>query len=270
MLQAISRKKRPVETPSFNLKHNRKMKFSNKTVLVTGAGSGIGQAVAEFMGKQGANVVINYYADEQKSDVGSTLEKIEAAGGKGVSYQADVSQLKELRAMFEFTVETFGGLDILVNNAVLPVLKPIAEVTEAEFDAMFNVNVKAIFFAQQYCASLMNEGGRIINLSSHTTFLFFPNYGLYDGTKGAVEQISRVFSKEIGHRNITVNVVSPGATETKEFATRPQELKDRVAAMSAMKRIAKIDEVVQVIAFLASDEASWVTGQNIKVNGGAI
>ena len=96
------------------------------------------------------------------------------------------------------------------------------------------------------------------------------NYGLYDGTKGAVEQITRVFSKEIGHKNITVNVVSPGATETEEFAKRRQELKDRVASMSSMQRIAKVQEVVNLIAFLASDEASWITGQNIKVNGGAI
>jgi 3-oxoacyl-[acyl-carrier protein] reductase len=214
--------------------------------------------------------VINYYADNQKQQVDSSIAKITQSGGKAIAHKADVSQISELKTMFETAKATFGGIDILVNNAVLPVLKPIMEVTEQEFDAMFNVNVKSIFFAQQLCATLMNDGGRIINLSSHTTFLFFPNYGLYDGTKGAVEQISRVFSKEIGHRNITVNVVSPGATETAEFAKRPQALKDRVAAMSAMNRIAQLQEVVNVIGFLASEEASWVTGQNIKVNGGAI
>lgn len=246
------------------------MNFQNKTAIVTGAGSGIGQATAEHLGKQGANVLINYFSDDQKKSAEKSIQIIEEHGGKAIAHQADVSKVDQLKAMFQLAQNTFGGIDILVNNAVLPVLKPIAEVTEAEFDAMFNVNVKSIFFAQQLCASLMNNGGRIINLSSHTTFLFFPNYGLYDGTKGAVEQITRVFSKEIGHKNITVNVVSPGATETAEFATRPQELKDRVAAMSAMQRIAKVQEVVHVIAFLASEEASWITGQNIKVNGGAI
>jgi len=246
------------------------MDFKNKTAIITGAGSGIGQAVAEYLGKHGANVVINYYADHQKAQTALSIATIESNGGKAIAFKADVSKLDALKALFEAAKAAFGGIDILINNAVLPVLKPIAEVTEQEFDAMFNVNVKSIFFAQQLCATQMNEGGRIVNLSSHTTFLFFPNYGLYDGTKGAVEQISRVFSKEIGHRNITVNVVSPGATETAEFATRPQALKDRVAAMSAMQRIAKVQEVVNVIAFLASDQASWVTGQNIKVNGGAI
>lgn len=247
-----------------------KSSFKNKTVIVTGAATGIGRATAEYFGVSGSNVVLNYFTDDQEEPTKTAIKTIEENGGKAVAIQADVSKVDQLEAMFKEAVSIFGSIDILINNAVMPVLKPIAEVTESEFDAMFNVNVKSVFFAQQLCSKMMNEGGRIINLSSHTTFLFFPNYGLYDGTKGAVEQISRVFSKEIGHKNITVNTVSPGATETAEFATRPKELKDRVAAMSSMQRIARVEEVVNVIAFLASEEASWVTGQNIKVNGGAI
>jgi 3-oxoacyl-[acyl-carrier protein] reductase len=246
------------------------MSFKNKTAIITGAATGIGKAAAEYFGTRCANVVINYFSDSQYTNAMESKLLIENNGGRAVLFKADVSKVSELKAMFLQAKDSFGGIDILVNNAVLPVLKPISDVTEKEFDDMFNVNVKAVFFAHQFCATMMNEGGRIINLSSHTTSLFFPNYGLYDGTKGAVEQISRVFSKEIGHKNITVNVVSPGATDTPEFATRPQELKERVAGMSAMKRIGNIDEIVNVIAFLASAESSWVTGQNIKVNGGAI
>ncbi len=246
------------------------LSFQNKTVIVTGGATGIGQAASEHFGNLGANVVINYFSEGQKGFAEKSIETIKENGGNAIAFQADVSKIDQLQAMFDKAKNTFGRIDKLVNSAVMPILKPIAEVTEVEFDLMFNVNVKSIFFSQQLCAKMMNEGGRIINLSSHTTALFFPNYGLYDGTKGAVEQITRVFSKEIGHRKITVNVVSPGATETEEFARRPQELKDRVAAMSAMQRIAKVEEVVNVIAFLASQEASWITGQNIKVNGGAI
>ena len=176
--------------------------FQNKTAIITGGATGIGQAIAEHLGKNGANVVINYFTDKQKTNTEKSIDFIVENGGKAIAFQADVSKIDQLKAMFHETIRTFGSIDILVNNAVMPVLKPIAEVNEAEFDAMFNVNVKSIFFALQLCATMMNEGGRIINLSSHTTFLFFPNYGLYDGTKGAVEQITRVFSKEIGHKNI--------------------------------------------------------------------
>ncbi len=246
------------------------MKFQDKTVIVTGAGSGIGKAAAEYFGSNGANVVLNYFSDKQTNNIRASKTLISEAGGKIVVVKADVGSLQDLQKLFDAAIANFGGIDILVNNAVMPVLKPIAEVTEDEFDAMFNVNVKGVFFACQLAAKHMNEGGRIINLSSHTTALFFPNYGLYDGTKGAVEQISRVFSKEIGHKKITVNVVSPGATDTPEFSTRPQELKDRVSKMSSMNRIGTVKEVIHTIGFLASNDASWITGQNIKVNGGAI
>ncbi len=246
------------------------MTLVNKTAIITGSSTGIGKVTAERFGKEGANVVINYIRYETYQNVVESIKIIEATGGKAIAFKADVSKLNELTAMFNKAKEVFGGIDILVNNAVIAILKPIIDVTEEDFQLMFDINVKGVFFSTQLAGKMMKNNGRIINLSSHTTALFFPNYGLYDANKGAVEQISRVFSKEIGHKGITVNVVSPGATDTQEFATRPTELKDRVKAMSSMNRIATQEEVVNVISFLASDEASWVTGQNIKVNGGAI
>jgi len=246
------------------------MKLKKKTAIITGAATGIGRATAERFGREGANVVINYFDESNQANVMETIRTIESAGGKAKSFRADVSNVQQLTAMFNYAKETFQGIDILVNNAVIAILKPIVEVTEEDFQRMFDVNVKGVLFASQLAGKMMNNNGRIINLSSHTTALFFPNYGLYDANKGAVEQISRVFSKEIGYRGITVNVVSPAATDTAEFATRPQHLKERVKAMSSMNRIATQEEVVNVITFLASGEASWVTGQNIKVNGGAV
>jgi 3-oxoacyl-[acyl-carrier protein] reductase len=246
------------------------MKLIHKTAIITGAATGIGKATAERFGEEGASVVINYLDDNHYTSVQESIARIESAGGKAIAVKADVSRVDQLTNLFQQAKETFGGIDVVVNNAVIAILKPIVEVTEEDYQRMFDVNVKSVFFSLQLAGKLMNDNGRVINLSSHTTALFFPNYGLYDANKGAVEQISRVFSKEIGHKGITVNVVSPGATDTAEFATRPQELKDRVKTMSGMNRIARQEEVVNVIAFLASDEASWVTGQNIKVNGGAI
>ena len=131
-----------------------KSSFNNKTVIVTGGATGIGKATCEYFGQQGANVVINYFSTDQKSNTQESIQSIETHGGKAIAVQADVSKLDQLRTLFETARQTFGGIDILVNNAVLPVLKPIAEVTEAEFDAMFNVNVKSIFFAQQFCATI--------------------------------------------------------------------------------------------------------------------
>lgn len=184
--------------------------------------------------------------------------------------QADVGNLNQLTRLFDVARDRFGGLDILVNNAVYPVLKPMLEVTEAEFDASFATNAKGPFFALQLAGTHMRDGGRIVNLSSHTTALFFQRYGLYDWAKGALEQFSRVFSKEIGHRGITMNVVSPGPTDTQEFRTRPAEFVEGLKKMTAMGRIGQIEEIVNVVAFLAGPEASWVTGQNIRVNGGVV
>jgi len=244
--------------------------LNNKVAIVTGAATGLGAAIATRLGSQGAAVIVNYYQDTQAENAAQVVTAIEQYGGQAVAVQADVGNLNQLTGLFDVARDRFGGLDILVNNAVYPVLKPMLEVTEAEFDASFATNAKGPFFALQLAGSRMRDGGRIVNLSSHTTALFFQRYGLYDGAKGALEQFSRVFSKEIGHRAITVNVVSPGPTDTPEFRTRPAEFIDGLKKMTAMGRIGQIEEIVNVVAFLAGPEASWVTGQNIRVNGGVV
>jgi 3-oxoacyl-[acyl-carrier protein] reductase len=244
-------------------------KLDGKVAIVTGAATGLGATIAVRLAAEGASVVVNHLP-EQEEQAAAVVERAGAAGGKAVAVGADIADTRQLAALFDGADERFGGLDILVNNAVLPVLKPMAEVTEEEFDRSFRVNARAPFFAMRLAAERMRDGGRIVNISSHTTGLFFPKYGLYDGAKGALEQFSRVFSKEIGHRGITVNVVSPGPTDTPEFRTRPAEFIASLEKMTAMGRIGQPEEIVNVIAFLASPEASWVTGQNIRVNGGVV
>ena len=171
--------------------------------------------------------------------------------------------------LFDETIARFGKLDILVNNAGIMFAKPVTAVTEAEFDRIFDVNVKGTFFACQQAATRLADGGRIINLSSSTTVRIMPNYAAYVATKGAVEQLTRSLAGELGPRRITVNVISPGPTETELFldGKTPEQLQ-RFAQQAALGRLGQPAEIADVVAFLASDAAAWVTGQNLRVNGG--
>jgi len=183
--------------------------------------------------------------------------------------QADISKVAEIQKLFDQTIESFGKVDILVNNAGAIVYKPITEVTEAEFDKIFAVNVKGTYFACQQAAHRMANGGRIINFSSSTTAMMLPTYSAYVGTKGAVEQITRIVAKELGSRGITVNAISPGPTDTELFRQgKTEEQINRLAQASALGGLGEVQDIADVVAFIASDAARWITGQNIRVNGG--
>lgn len=171
--------------------------------------------------------------------------------------------------MFDATIERYGRVDILVNNAGIILYKPIEQTTDEEFDRLFAVNVKGTFNMMREAAQRLQEGGRIINFSSTTTRLLLPTYASYCATKAAVEQMTRIFAKEVGHRGITVNVVSPGPTNTELFNVGKSEADiQRMAAMAALGRIGEPDDIANVVVFLATDEAGWISAQNIGVNGG--
>ncbi|MEG3895959.1 MULTISPECIES: SDR family oxidoreductase [unclassified Microcoleus] len=241
--------------------------LTGKVAIVTGASRGIGRAIALRLSQEGASVVINYArCAEQAKDVVSTIE---AAGGKALAVQADVSKTAEIRDLFDRTQETYSQIDILVNNAGVNLSKTVAEVTEVEFDNLFAINVKGTFFACQEAAKRMAEGGRIVNFSSSTTAMLLPTYGAYVATKGAVEQLTRSLAKELGDRQITVNVISPGPTDTELFNVgKTAEQIQRFTQMTALGRLGKVEDIADVTAFLCSEQARWITGQNIRVNGG--
>jgi len=241
--------------------------LKGKVALITGASRGIGRAIAERLSRDGAAVVVNYARNADAA--GNVVAEIEAAGGQAFAVQADVGRVSEVVRLFDETIAHFGKLDILVNNAGIMCNKPISAVTEEEFDRVFAVNVKGTFFACQQAATRLAEGGRILNFSSTTTVMMLPTYGAYVASKGAVEQLSRSLAKELGPRGITVNVVSPGPTDTELFnAGKTEEQRQRLAQASAFGRVGQPPEIAEVVAFLASDAANWVTGQNIRVNGG--
>jgi 3-oxoacyl-[acyl-carrier protein] reductase len=241
--------------------------LNNKVAIVTGSSRGIGAQIAITLAGAGASVVVNYSSNQKPAD--KVVSEIKANGGSAVAIKADISSPEEVKRMFDLVINQFGKINILINNAGLILYKTIQDTTDDDFEKIFSVNVKGTFNTLREAASRLENDGRIINLSSSTTRLMLPTYGAYCATKGAVEQLTRVFSKEVGARNITVNSISPGPINTELFtAGKSEEVINRLASMSAFDRIGEPVDVARVVSFLVSEEASWVTGQNIGANGG--
>jgi 3-oxoacyl-[acyl-carrier protein] reductase len=243
--------------------------LKNKTAIVTGASRGIGREIALKLGKLGAAVVVNHVNNAQLAkEVSSEIINM---GGQAVPVQADMRSLSEIEALFDSAIQKFGALDILINNAGIALFKKIEEVTEEEFDNIFTTNVKGLFFACQQAAKKMADGGKIINISSSVTKVMMPTYGPYGATKGAVEQITKVLAKELGHRKIAVNSISPGPVDTELFRQgKSEEQITFLANMAAFGRIGTPNDIANAVALLVSEEAAWITGQNLCVNGGFI
>ncbi len=241
--------------------------LQDKIAMVTGASRGIGAEIAVALARAGASVVVNYAGNEAAAD--AVVSKINGLGSEAIPARADVSNSAEVKGLFDAAIARFGQVDILVNNAGIALYKTIKDTSDEEFDRVFAINVKGTFYCLREAATRLSNGGRIINISSSVTRVMLPTYGPYSATKGAVEQLTRVFAKEVGSKGITVNSVSPGPTNTELFAQgKSEELIKRLASMSALGRIGEPDDIAKVVLFLASDEAAWVTGQNIGANGG--
>ncbi|PSK94091.1 SDR family oxidoreductase [Taibaiella chishuiensis] len=240
--------------------------LKEKVILVTGASRGIGAAIAQELARAGATVIVNYAGNA--SAAAATVAAIQAGGGEAFAIQADVSRSEEVSRLFTEAITRYGRIDVLVNNAGIMITKTLKDTTDEEFSRQFDINVRGTFNTMREAATRLADKGSVINFSSSTTRMMMPAYGTYVATKGAVEQMTRVFAKEVGSRGINVNCVSPGPTNTELFTDgKPDELIARLAGLSAFNRIGEPEDIARVITFLAGDDAKWVSGQNIGVNG---
>ena len=244
--------------------------LTGRTALVTGASRGIGQAIALRLAADGALVAIHYGSDETGAK--ATAAQIEAAGGTAFTVRAELGVDGDVDALFDGLEAGLAGrpLDILVNNAAAPPAGAIDATTPAEFDHLFAVNVKAPYFIIQRAIPLMGDGGRIVTISSVATRMANATQTSFAMTKGAVETMSLTLANELGARGITVNAVAPGATRTATNGASFEApgLEEHIAGATALDRLGRADDVADIVAFLASDDARWITGQVVDASGG--
>jgi len=244
-------------------------KLEGKVAVVTGASKGIGAAIAKALAKDGAAVIVNYASSKAGAD--AVVDAITATGGRAVAVKADVSQAAQAQGLVEAAVQQFGRLDVLVNNSGIYEFAAIEEVTEAHYRRLFDVNVLGVLLATQAAAKHLGEGGSIINISSAVTDVQTPTSAVYTGTKGALNAISGVLANELAPRKVRVNVVSPGYVVTEGTHTAGiagSEMEAGFVAQTPLGRSGQPYDIAGVVAFLASDDARWVTGEVINASGG--
>jgi len=247
----------------------------NKIALVTGGSRGLGKNMALSLAKKGINVILTY--NSKKDEALAVVAEIEKAGRKAVALQLSTGDAKSFDRFFAqvktVLKDTFGAdkFDFLINNAGIGIHASFAETTEEQFDELMNIHFKGVFFLTQKALPLINDGGRIVNLSSGLARFSNPGYAAYASMKGGIETLSRYMAKELGARGIAVNVVAPGAIETDfggGMVRDNKQVNDYIAGVTALGRVGLPDDIGGVVAFLCTEDAKWINAQRIEVSGG--
>jgi 3-oxoacyl-[acyl-carrier protein] reductase len=240
-----------------------------KTAIVTGASRGIGAAIAQRLARDGMAVIVNYAGDVKAAE--AVVATIRSTGGNAEAVKADVSDPAAAGSLFDAAEKAFGGADVVVNNAGIMTLATIAASDDAMFDRLIAVNLKGSFNMMRAAATRLRRGGRIINFSSSVVGLLQPTYGIYAGTKAAVEAMTSVLAKELRGREITVNTIAPGPTATDLLLNgKSPELVERLAKLSPLERLGQPEDIAAAVAFLAGPDGAWINGQTLRANGGII
>ena len=244
-------------------------KLTGKVAVVTGASKGIGAAIAKALAAEGATVVVNYASS--KAGAETVVAAITAAGGKAVAVRGDVSKAAEANGIIDAAIKNYGRLDILVNNSGVYEFTPIEAITEEQFHRAFNVNVLGLLLITQAAVKHLSEGASIINVGSVASRITPPNSAVYSGTKGAVDAITGVLSRELGPKKIRVNTINPGVVETEGTHSGGiigSDFEKAAIAQTPLGRIGQPSDIASIAVFLASEDSAWLTGEQLLATGG--
>ncbi len=241
--------------------------LTGKVAIVTAASRGIGRAIAKRLSREGAKVAVNYVSSAEKAK--AVVQEIKANGGEAIAIRGSVANQADVLGLFDETEQKLGAIDIVVNVAGASVFKPHLELTDEDFEKVFSVNAKGAMYVLQEAAKRVKDGGRIVQFSTGGTMMPVPTGGIYAASKAAGERLAFGLAQEIGYRRVTVNAISPGVTDT-DGLIMPKEAVEQLIQQTPLGRLGQPDDIADVVAFLASDDAHWVTGQNLQVNGGIL
>ncbi len=238
-----------------------------KIALITGASRGIGANIAQYLANDSFAVVINYASNAEAAN--TLVNELIKEGKTALAIKADVSQPEQVKALFDEVESKLGAIDVLINNAGILKTQTLADTSDELFEQYFSINVQGVFNTLREAGSRLNDGGRIINLSSTTLALNLPGYAVYNGTKAAVEAFTKVFAKELRGRSITVNAVAPGPVATELFLNgKSEEMIQNFAKMPPLERLGQPEDIAEIVSFLASPASGWINGQTLRANGG--
>jgi 3-oxoacyl-[acyl-carrier protein] reductase len=244
-------------------------KLASKVAVVTGASKGIGAGIARSLAAEGASVVVNYASSKAGAD--AVVARIEAAGGKAVAVSGDVSNPADAKRIIDAAIETYGRLDILVNNSGVYEFAPLSDITEESFRRQFDVNVLGLLLTTQAAAKHLGEGGSVINIGSAVSRITPPNSAVYTGTKAAIDGITGVLARELGPRKIRVNSINPGIVETEGTHAAGligSEFEKNTIAQTSLGRGGQPADIAAVAVFLAGPDSGWLTGEQLLASGG--
>jgi 3-oxoacyl-[acyl-carrier protein] reductase len=241
--------------------------LTGKVAIVTASSRGMGRAIANRLSQDGAGVVVNYVSSPEKAE--TIVQDIKAQGGKAIAIQGSVANKADVLRLFDETEKHLGSIDIVVNVAGASIFKPHIELTDEDFDKVFSVNARGAMYMLQEAAKRVKDGGRVVQFSTGGTMMPIPAGGLYAASKAAGERFAFALAKEIGHRQVTVNVISPGVTDT-DGLIMPKEAIAQLIQQTPLGRLGQPGDVADIVAFLVSDDAHWMTGQNLQANGGIL